>query len=194
MKHLNKVFAGAAVLVLLTGCDLFKHSISAEQYQEKVDKLQAHQYAEATVTVEEKIVGTGMYADSSTDTKETAKFTWNSETSEWVAEDEADALMKYYIYTLQGKKVTDVIVVPSGSDLEVKATYYSNLEAKLDIKGSVRVEDIDMTVRYDQYQMNYKFDKYGYITSQKVLCNSSTTIGTASGTHNETRKITVSYK
>ena len=129
-----------------------------------------------------------------TDTKETAKFNWNSETSEWVAEDEADALMKYYIYTLQGKKVADVIATPSGSDLEVKTTYYSNLEAKLDIKGSVRVEDIDMTVRYDKYQMNYKFDKYGYITSHKVVCNSSTTVGTASGTHNETRKITVSYK
>ena len=58
MKHLNKVFAGAAVLVLLTGCDLFKHSISAEQYQEKVDKLEAHQYSEAVVTVKEQITGT----------------------------------------------------------------------------------------------------------------------------------------
>ena len=56
MKHLNKIFAGAAVLVLLTGCDLFKHSISAEKYQEKVDKLEQHQYSEATVTVKEEIV------------------------------------------------------------------------------------------------------------------------------------------
>ena len=194
MKHLNKVFAGAAVLVLLTGCDLFKHSISAEKYQEKVDKLEAHQYSEAVVTVKEQITGTGMYAESTKNDEETVALTWNAEINDWEAQDDGDNLFKYYVLTLKGKKVDDVISVPENSNLDIKTTYYSNLEVKVDIKGSIRVEDIDMTVRYDKYQMNYKFDKYGYITSYKVLCNSSTTVGTESGTHNETRKITVSYK
>ena len=194
MKHLHKFVAGAAVLVLLTGCDLFKHSISAEEYQKKVDKLEAHQYSEATVTVKEVITGTGMYAESNVDTEETGKLIWNEVKGEWEPDEESDSSLKYYVYTLQGKKVTDVINLSVSSNLEVKTTYYSNLEAKVDIKGSVTVPDMEMEVKYDKYQANYKFDKYGYITSYKVVCNSSTTMGTQSGTHKETRTIKVSYK
>ena len=194
MKHLNKIFAGAAVLVLLTGCDLFKHSISAEKYQEKVDKLEQHQYSEATVTVKEEIVGTGMYADDSASIDETGKLTWNSEKGEWVPEDEADVNLKYYVYSLYGKKITDVIVTPDSSTLEIENTYYSNLEVKTVIKGSVKIEEYQLETTYDKYQMNYKFDKYGWMTSYKLVCNSSTTMGTQSGTSKHSRTIKISYK
>ena len=194
MKHLNKIFAGAAVLVLLTGCDLFKHSISAEKYQEKVDKLEQHQYSEATVTVKEEIVGTGMYADDSASIDETGKLTWNSETGQWVPEDEADVDLKYYVYSLYGKKITDVIVTPDSSTLEIENTYYSNLEVKTVIKGSVKIEEYQLETTYDKYQMNYKFDKFGWMTSYKLVCNSSTTMGTQSGTSKHSRTIKISYK
>ena len=194
MKHLNKIFAGAAVLVLLTGCDLFKTSISADKYQEKVDKLEQPQYSEATVTVKEEIVGTGMYADDSASIDETGKLTWNSEKGEWVPEDEADVNLKYYVYSLYGKKITDVIVTPDSSTLEIETTYYSNLEVKTVIKGSVKIEEYQLETTYDKYQMNYKFDKYGWMTSYKMVCNSSTTMGTQSGTSKHSRTIKISYK
>ena len=194
MKNLNKILLGGAALVLLTGCDLFKTSISADKYQEKVDKLEQHQYSEATVTVKEEIVGTGMYADDSTTIDETGKLTWNSETGEWVPEDEADVNLKYYVYSLYGKKITDVIVTPDSSTLEIENTYYSNLEVKTVIKGSVKIEDIQLETTYDKYQMNYKFDKYGWMTSYKLVCNSSTTMGTQSGTSKHSRTIKISYK
>ena len=194
MKNLNKILLGGAALVLLTGCDLFKTSISADKYQEKVDKLEQHQYSEATVTVKEEIVGTGMYADDSATIDETGKLTWNSETGEWVPEDEADVNLKYYVYSLYGKKITDVIVTPDSSTLEIENTYYSNLEVKTVIKGSVKIEDIQLETTYDKYQMNYKFDKYGWMTSYKMVCNSSTTMGTQSGTSKHSRTIKISYK
>ena len=194
MKNLNKILLGGAALVLLTGCDLFKTSISADKYQEKVDKLEQHQYSEATVTVKEEIVGTGMYADDSTTIDETGKLTWNSEKGEWVPEDEADVNLKYYVYSLYGKKITDVIVTPDSSTLEIENTYYSNLEVKTVIKGSVKIEDIQLETTYDKYQMNYKFDKYGWMTSYKLVCNSSTTMGTQSGTSKHSRTIKISYK
>ena len=194
MKNLNKILLGGAALVLLTGCDLFKTSISADKYQEKVDKLEQHQYSEATVTVKEEIVGTGMYADDSATIDETGKLTWNSETGEWVPEDEADVNLKYYVYSLYGKKITDVIVTPDSSTLEIENTYYSNLEVKTVIKGSVKIEEYQLETTYDKYQMNYKFDKYGWMTSYKLVCNSSTTMGTQSGTSKHSRTIKISYK
>ena len=193
MKHLNKVFAGAAVLVLLTGCDLFKHSISAEKYQEKVDKLEAHQYSEATVTVKEVMNGTGYHAGTNIDQEDTGTFNWNSETNEWEAADEqTDPYLRFNIFCLQGKKVTDVITKPSSSTLEFKVTYYSNLEVKTVIKGSITMDEYSVT--YDKYETNYKFDKYGYITSYKMVCNSSSTMGGESATQHNTRTYTVSYK
>ena len=194
MKNLNKILLGGAALVLLTGCDLFKTSISADKYQEKVDKLEQHQYSEATVTVKEEIVGTGMYADDSASIDETGKLNWNSEKGEWVPEDEADVNLKYYVYSLYGKKITDVIVTPDSSSLEIENTYYSNLEVKTVIKGSVKIEEIQLETTYDKYQMNYKFDKYGWMTSYKMVCNSSTTMGTQSGTSKHSRTIKISYK
>lgn len=194
MKNLNKILLGGAALVLLTGCDLFKTSISADKYQEKVDKLEQHQYSEATVTVKEEIVGTGMYVDDSASIDETGKLTWNSEKGEWVPEDEADVNLKYYVYSLYGKKITDVIVTPESSTLEIENTYYSNLEVKTVIKGSVKIEEYQLETTYDKYQMNYKFDKYGWMTSYKMVCNSSTTMGTQSGTSKHSRTIKISYK
>ena len=194
MKNLNKILLGGAALVLLTGCDLFKTSISADKYQEKVDKLEQHQYSEATVTVKEEIVGTGMYADDSASIDETGKLNWNSEKGEWVPEDEADVNLKYYVYSLYGKKITEVIVTPDSSTLEIENTYYSNLEVKTVIKGSVKIEEIQLETTYDKYQMNYKFDKYGWMTSYKMVCNSSTTMGTQSGTSKHSRTIKISYK
>ena len=193
MKHLNKIFAGAAVLVLLTGCDLFKHSISAEKYQEKVDKLEAHQYSEATVTIKEVMNGTGFHAGTNIDQEDTGTFNWNSETREWEAADElTDPYLRFNIYSLQGKKVTDVINKPSSSTLEFKVTYYSNLEVKTVIKGSITTDEY--TVTYDKYETNYKFDKYGYITSYKMVCNSSSIRGGEQGTQHNTLTYTVSYK
>ena len=194
MKHLNKVFAGAAVLVLLTGCDLFKHSISAEQYQEKVDKLEAHQYSEAVVTVKEQITGTGMYAETAKNDEETVALAWNAEINDWEAQDDGDNYFKYYVFTLKGKKVDDVISVPDNSNLDIKTTYYSNLEVKVDIKGSMTVETLGMEVKYNKYTMNYKFDKYGWVTSSKIVCDLSATALSESGTQKTTRTITVSYK
>lgn len=195
MKHLNKILTGAAVLVLLTGCDLFKHSISKEDYQAKVDKLKEHQYTEATVSLKEEIKGTGMYAESTADTDETAKFTYD-ETLGWATEDVANVSLKYYIFTLQGKKIDDSIAVPDESSLEINTTYYSNLEVKTEIKGTYVVDSslLHMEIEYDKYTIDYKFDKYGWLTNYKMVCNSSVTAGDESGTNNTTRIVKISYK
>ena len=56
------------------------------------------------------------------------------------------------------------------------------------------VETTGMEINYKKYTMNYKFDKYGWVTSSKIVCDLSATVLTQSGTQKTTRTITVSYK
>ena len=135
-----------------------------------------------------------MYAETAKNDEETVALAWNAEINDWEAQDDGDNYFKYYVFTLKGKKVDDVISVPDNSNLDIKTTYYSNLEVKVDIKGSMTVETLGMEVKYNKYTMNYKFDKYGWVTSSKIVCDLSATALSESGTQKTTRTITVSYK
>ncbi len=199
MKHLNKIFAGAAVLVLLTGCDLFKHSISHDDYQKKVDKLEKHQYAEANVRVKRDVTGTGMYAETAANTDDNGLFVW-SEVGGWLAQDGADPLLAFSIVCLQGKQIEEFYGKPDGDNLECKVTYYSNLELKTEITGLKTVETSDwtMNIRYTKYVTTYKFDKYGWLTRSEMICESETTYTeggtTQRGTQKDSSITEISYK
>ena len=167
MKALNKIFVTGAALVLLTGCNLFSGKISKEKFQEKIDKLEEHQYTEVKITEDIDLKGTEDFEDESEKKTITATFTWSEEIGSWTYTDASTMQLGNYIMCLKDTKVEDLeddSTVPEG--IKQTVTYYSNMKVVITLKGtSDTTEDgVNMKLTYnDKYVM--KFDKYGYLTS-----------------------------
>ena len=198
MKVLNKVFMGAAMLVLLTACGAQK--ISAEKFQAKIDALEEHQYQEATVKYVSDMVGTGV-AESQTKKEDySVKFTWSD--AGWVTEDTEHALDAQYLMCIKGTNVSDMEERPEGipEEIDYKVTFYSDFSVVTSINGSYSGEEDGASVeyKYNKCSEKAKFDKYGYLIlmEEKMDMSAKMSMGgmTMEGTQKGSVKVTVSYK
>ncbi len=198
MKVLNKVFMGAAMLVLLTACGPQK--VNAEKFQAKIDALEEHQYQEAVVKYQFDIVGTGVMEEVTDNSKGEAKFTWQD--TGWVAEKAEDAKYASYLYTIKGTKIDDEPAedIPEGVDYSV--TYYVNplqVVSYVNGTGTMEIADgVNGEMTMNKCKDTIQFDKYGYMVKEtaKVDISMKASVGGVSfeGTQKGSYKITVSYK
>ena len=204
MKVLNKVFMGAAMLVLLTACGPQK--ISAEKFQAKIDALEEHQYQEATVKYVSDMVGTGMLESQTEKENYSVKFTWNADAGMWSTEDTEHALDAQYLMCIKGVKVSDMAERPEGmpDEIDYKVTYYSDFSVVTSINGSYSGQEeimgttANVEYKYNKCSEKAKFDKYGYMVlmEEKTDMSAKMSAGgiTMEGTQKGSVKITVSYK
>lgn len=200
MKVLNKVFMGAAMLVLLTACGAQK--ISAEKFQAKIDALEEHQYQEATVKYVSDMVGTGMLESQTEKENYSVKFTWNADAGMWSTEDTEHALDAQYLMCIKGLKVSDMEERPEEipDEIDYKVTYYSDFSVVTSINGSYSGEEdgANVEAKYNKCSEKIKFDKYGYVIlmEEKMDMSGKASFGgmTMEGAQKGKVKVTVSYK
>ena len=204
MKVLNKVFMGAAMLVLLTACGAQK--ISAEKFQAKIDALEEHQYQEATVKYVSDMVGTGMAEETTEKEDYSVKFTWNADTNSWGTEDTEHALDVQYLMCIKGMDISEMEERPEGipEQIDYKVTFYSDLSVVTSINGSYSGEQEVMGVtanveyKYNKCTTKVKCDKYGYLILMEEKVDMSAKMSasgvTMEGTQKGTTKVTISYK
>ena len=200
MKVLNKVFMGAAMLVLLTACGPQK--ISAEKFQAKIDALEEHQYQEATVKYVSDMVGTGMLESQTEKENYSVKFTWNADAGMWSTEDTEHALDAQYLMCIKGLKVSDMEERPEEipDEIDYKVTYYSDFSVVTSINGSYSGEEdgANVEAKYNKCSEKIKFDKYGYVIlmEEKMDISGKASFGgvTMEGAQKGKVKVTVSYK
>ena len=200
MKVLNKVFMGAAMLVLLTACGPQK--ISAEKFQAKIDALEEHQYQEATVKYVSDMVGTGMLESQTEKENYSVKFTWNADAGMWSTEDTEHALDAQYLMCIKGLKVSDMEERPEEipDEIDYKVTYYSDFSVVTSINGSYSGEEdgANVEAKYNKCSEKIKFDKYGYVIlmEEKMDMSGKASFGgmTMEGAQKGKVKVTVSYK
>ena len=200
MKVLNKVFMGAAMLVLLTACGPQK--ISAEKFQAKIDALEEHQYQEATVKYVSDMVGTGMLESQTEKEDYSVKFTWNADAGMWSTEDTEHALDAQYLMCIKGLKVSDMEERPEEipDEIDYKVTYYSDFSVVTSINGSYSGEEdgANVEAKYNKCSEKIKFDKYGYVIlmEEKMDMSGKASFGgmTMEGAQKGKVKVTVSYK
>ena len=199
MKVLNKVFMGAAMLVVLTACGPQK--VSAEKFQAKIDALEEHQYSEAVVKYEYNMVGTGIMEEITDNSKGEAKFT--RQDSGWVAEKAEDQELASYLYTIKGMKIDQddhSEDIPEGVDYKV--TYYVNplqVVTYTNGKGTMEImEGVNAEMTMNKCKDTIQFDKYGYFVKETakvdVTMKASVSGMSMEGTEKGSYKITVSYK
>lgn len=200
MKVLNKVFMGAAMLVLLTACGPQK--ISSEKFQAKIDALEEHQYQEATVKYVSDMVGTGMLESQTEKENYSVKFTWNADAGMWSTEDTEHALDAQYLMCIKGLKVSDMEERPEEipDEIDYKVTYYSDFSVVTSINGSYSGEEdgANVEAKYNKCSEKIKFDKYGYVIlmEEKMDMSGKASFGgvTMEGAQKGKVKVTVSYK
>ena len=200
MKVLNKVFMGAAMLVLLTACGAQK--ISSEKFQAKIDALEEHQYQEATVKYVSDMVGTGMLESQTEKENYSVKFTWNADAGMWSTEDTEHALDAQYLMCIKGLKVSDMEERPEEipDEIDYKVTYYSDFSVVTSINGSYSGEEdgANVEAKYNKCSEKIKFDKYGYVIlmEEKMDMSGKASFGgvTMEGAQKGKVKVTVSYK
>ena len=200
MKVLNKVFMGAAMLVLLTACGAQK--ISSEKFQAKIDALEEHQYQEATVKYVSDMVGTGMLESQTEKENYSVKFTWNADAGMWSTEDTEHALDAQYLMCIKGLKVSDMEERPEEipDEIDYKVTYYSDFSVVTSINGSYSGEEdgANVEAKYNKCSEKIKFDKYGYVIlmEEKMDISGKASFGgvTMEGAQKGKVKVTVSYK
>ena len=200
MKVLNKVFMGAAMLVLLTACG--PQRISAEKFQAKIDALEEHQYQEATVKYVSDMVGTGMLESQTEKENYSVKFTWNADAGMWSTEDTEHALDAQYLMCIKGLKVSDMEERPEGipDEIDYKVTYYADFSVVTSINGSYSGEEdgANVEAKYNKCSEKIKFDKYGYVIlmEEKMDMSGKASFGgmTMEGAQKGKVKVTVSYK
>ena len=198
MKKVAKFVLSLAAICALTGCN----KVSAEKFQAAVDKLEAHEYSEATVKYEINVTGTGVMEGMTEKAKGEIKYTYDSSTKTWStsSDDNHSLQCRSYIFTIKGRNVSEVQKSDDDDGIKTTTTFYTNpLKIEVKQKGTKKT---DKSTRKANDTTTMTFDKYGYTTKyaskmDESYDGSETALGitvSTSYTIKGTETFTISYK
>ena len=166
MKKFTTLVMSMTAVFALTACGKGS-KVSEEQFKEKANAVEEHQYSSATVKYSYSVLTkTEGEEDKKDEGKGTIEFTFSDGKWSTTSSDKYASEVKYYV----GANVKELLAAKDlgealsgdAEGVESKMTYYANpLGVEYSAKGSFESEGLKMSIDEKGY---YGFDKYGFVT------------------------------
>ena len=204
MKKITTLVMSMTAVFALTACGKGS-KVSEEQFKEKANAVEAHQYSSATVKYSySSVTKTEGEDDKKDEGNGTIEFTFSDGKWSTTSSDKYASEVKYYV----GANVKDLLAAQDLSaalsgdaeGVESKMTYYTNpLGIEYSTKGSYESDSFKMSIDEKGY---YAFDKYGFLTkvessgtnSEEMNVSALGVTVASKATVTSKENITISYK